>query len=56
MLIQSSELKDEAADQNKVVVSLENSTDKTLYVKIADDASANRVKIANRAGNVSVYK
>lgn len=56
MLIQSSDLKDEAADQNKVVVSLENSTDKTLYVKIADDASANRVKIANRAGNVSVYK
>ena len=56
MLIQSSDLKDEATDQNKVVVSLENSTDKTLYVKIADDASANRVKIANRAGNVSVYK
>ena len=56
MLIQSSDLKDEAADQNKVVVSLENSTDKTLYVKVADDASANRVKIANRAGNVSVYK
>lgn len=56
MLIQSSDLKDEAGDQNKVVVSLENSTDKTLYVKIAGDASANRVKIANRAGNVSVYK
>lgn len=56
MLIQSSDLKDEAADKNKVVVSLENSTDKTLYVKIAGDASANRVKIANRAGNVSVYK
>ncbi len=56
MLIQSSDLKDEAADQNKVVVSLENSTDKTLYVKVADDASANRVKIANRAGSISVYK
>lgn len=56
MLIQSSDMKDEAADQNKVVVSLENSTDKTLYVKVADDASANRVKIANRAGSISVYK
>lgn len=56
MLIQSSDLKDEAGDQNKAVVSLENSTDKTLYVKIAGDASANRIKIANRAGNVSVYK
>ena len=56
MLIQSSDLKDEAADQNKVVLSLENSTDKTLYVKVADDASANRIKIANRAGNVSIYK
>ncbi|MDD6267805.1 MAG: hypothetical protein PUA92_08010 [Clostridium sp.] len=56
MLIQSSDLKDEAADQNKVVLSLENSTDKTLYVKVADDASANRIKIANRAGSISVYK
>lgn len=56
MLIQSSDLKDEAADQNKAVLSLENSTDKTLYVKVADDASANRIKIANRAGSISVYK
>ena len=55
MLIQSSDIKD-TEDINGVAVTLENTTDKTLYVKVADDASANRVKIANRAGSVIVYK
>lgn len=55
MLIQSSELKDDS-DSNAITLSLENTTDKTLYVKVVDDATANRVKITNRAGSVIVYK
>lgn len=55
MLIQSSDLKD-ASDLNGVNISIENTTDKTLYVKIAGDSTARRVKIVNKAGNVIVYK
>lgn len=55
MLVQSSDLKD-ATDANAITLSIENSTDKTLYVKVADDATASRVKITNKAGNVVVYK
>lgn len=55
LLVQSSDLKD-SADVNGVSISLNNATDKTLYVKVAGDESANRVKIANRAGSVVVYR
>lgn len=55
LLVQSSDLKD-ATDTNAITLSIENSTDKTLYVKVADDATAARVKITNKAGNVVVYK
>lgn len=55
LLIQSSAIKDES-DVNAITLSIENSSDKTLYVKVVDDASANRVKITNRAGSVIVYK
>lgn len=55
MLIQSSDIKD-ADDANGVAITLENTSDLTLYVKVADDATANRIKIANRAGSVIVYK
>lgn len=55
MLIQSSELKDDS-DANAISLSIENTSDMTLYVKVADDSSANRVKITNKAGSVIVYK
>lgn len=55
LLIQSSAIKDES-DLNAITLSIENSSDKTLYVKVVDDASANRIKITNRAGSVIVYK
>lgn len=55
LLIQSSAIKDES-DVNAIALSIENSSDKTLYVKVVDDASANRIKITNRAGSVIVYK
>lgn len=55
MLIQSSDIKD-TSDTNAAAVTLENTSDLTLYVKVADDATANRIKIANRAGSVIVYK
>lgn len=55
LLIQSSDLKDET-DVNAVSVSINNTSDKTIYVKVAGDESANRVKIANRAGSVVVYR
>lgn len=55
LLVQSSDLKD-ASDVNTINLSLDNSTDKTLYVKVADDVSANRVKVTNRAGSVVVYR
>lgn len=55
VLIQSSEIKD-ADDLNAVAVSVENSSDKTLYVKVADDETASRVKITNKSGSVIVYR
>lgn len=55
LLVQSSAIKDES-DVNAITLSIENSTDKTLYVKVVDDASANRIKITNRAGSVIVYR
>ncbi len=55
LLIQSSDIKD-ASDVNTANISIENTTDKTLYVKVADDTSARRIKIVNRAGSVIVYK
>lgn len=55
VLIQSSDIKD-ADDVNAVTVSIENTSDMTLYVKIAGDETASRVKIANRAGSVIVYR
>lgn len=55
LLIQSSDLKD-SSDSNKASISIDNTTDKTLYVKVADDGSANRAKIANRAGSIIVYR
>lgn len=55
MLIQSSDIKDDS-DTNAVTISFENTSDKTLYVKIVGDATANRVKVTNRAGSVIVYK
>ncbi len=55
LLIQSSDIKD-ANDLNSISVSLENTSDKTLYVKVAGDDTANRVKIANRSGSVVVYR
>ena len=55
LLIQSSDLKDET-DLNAVSITINNTSDKTLYVKVAGDESANRVKIANRAGSVVVYR
>lgn len=55
ILIQSSERQDDA-DKNGVNVTLENTSDKPLYVKIADDTTAQRVKVVNRTGSISVYK
>lgn len=55
VLIQSSEIKD-ADDANAVAVSVENSSDKTLYVKVAGDETASRVKITNKSGSVIVYR
>lgn len=55
ILIQSSDIKD-SSDKNGANISLENTTDMPLYVKIADDATAQRIKIVNRAGSISVYK
>lgn len=55
VLIQSSDIKDDT-DLNGVNVSLQNTTDKTLYVKIADDTEARRVKIVNRSGSIGVFK
>lgn len=55
LLIQSSDIKDES-DVNAIALSIDNSSDKTLYVKVVDDASANRIKITNRSGSVIVYK
>lgn len=55
ILIQSSDIKD-ASDLNGARVSLENTTDMPLYVKIAGDDTAQRVKIVSRAGSISVYK
>lgn len=55
VLIQSSEIKD-ADDLNAVAVSVENSSDKTLYVKVAGDETASRVKITNKSGSVIVYR
>ncbi|MCM1494990.1 MAG: hypothetical protein NC089_04255 [Bacteroides sp.] len=55
LLVQSSDIKD-ASDTNAIALALENSTDKTLYVKVVDDASANRIKVTNRSGSVIVYR
>lgn len=55
VLIQSSDIKD-ADDKNAVAVSVENSSDKTLYVKVAGDETASRVKITNKSGSVIVYR
>lgn len=55
LLVQSSDIKDET-DVNAITLALENSTDKTLYVKVVDDASANRIKVTNRSGSVIVYR
>ena len=55
LLIQSSDLKDES-DVNKINLTIENTSDKTLYVKIAGDETAQRVKIVNRAGSINVYR
>lgn len=55
LLIQSSDIKD-SSDLNSISVTLENTSDKTLYVKVAGDDTANRVKIANRSGSVVVYR
>lgn len=55
ILIQSSERQDDA-DKNGVNLTLENTSDKPLYVKIADDTTAQRVKVVNRTGSISVYK
>lgn len=55
LLIRSSEIKD-SSDVSSVSVTLNNSSDKTLYVKVDGDETANRVKIANRAGSVVVYR
>jgi hypothetical protein len=55
LLIQSSERKD-TSDVNGITLSIDNSSDMTLYVKVADDDTANRVKITSKAGSVIVYK
>lgn len=55
LLVQSSAIKDDS-DVNAITLSLENSTDKTLYVKVVDDATANRIKVTNRSGSVIVYR
>lgn len=55
LLVQSSDIKD-ASDVNGITLSLENTSDKTLYVKVVDDAAANRIKVTNRAGSVIVYR
>lgn len=55
MLIQSSDLKD-SDDANAISLSIENTTDKTLYVRVEDDENASRVKITNKAGSVIVYR
>lgn len=55
LLIQSSDVKD-TSDVNGIQLSIDNGTKKTLYVKVAGDETANRVKITKKAGSVIVYK
>lgn len=55
LLVQSCDIKD-SSDANGVKLSLNNTSDKTLYVKVVDDTTAQRVKIVNRSGSIGVYK
>ena len=55
LLVQSCDIKD-SSDANGVKLTLNNTSDKTLYVKVVDDTTAQRVKIVNRSGSIGVYK
>lgn len=55
LLIQSSARKDDE-DKAGIRISIKNSTDLPVYVKVSDDdATSPRVNIANRSGAVKVY-